>query len=194
MDERYKIAVMRKKTVVGLDFDGVVAYNPFRVIRAPIKWFKRRVMGVRKLSFFVPKNWWQRAIWTVLHESSLVPAKGIGKLREMKQNGDIEVHLITARYGFLKGNLDKFLDKHQIRDIFTSINVNENYEQPHLYKERMVKSLKLDVYVEDNLDIVTHIHGKVKAKVLWIYNFLDRNHSYPYKYPYLEKALEDIKK
>ena len=181
-----------RKIKVGLDFDGVVAYNPFRIIRAPIKWFKREVLGVRKLTFFVPKNWWQRLLWTVIHESSIVPARGFNRLRELAKRDDVELYLITARFGFLKSNLENWLKKYRAYDLFKSININENCEQPHEYKLRLANELNLDYYIEDNLDIVVYLKDRVKAKVFWIYNLMDRRHPYPDKFPCLEEALKEV--
>ena len=184
---------MKKRVIrVGLDFDGVVAYNPFRVIRAPIKWFKREVLGIHKLTFFVPKNWWQRILWSVVHESSVFPAKGVDLLREMAKRDDMEFHLVTARYGFLKDNLENWLDKYRVRNLFKSININEDQEQPHVYKLEVIERLKLDYYVEDNLDTVTFVVEKTRAKIFWIYNFMDKRHEYPFKFLYLGAALEAI--
>ena len=183
---------MTRKTRVGLDFDGVVAYNPFRIIRAPVKWFKREVLGMRRLSFFVPKNWWERILWSIVHESSIWPAIGVDLLRIMSQNPDYEFHLITARFGFLKGNLYGWLERNNLKNLFKTVNINEGYEQPHEYKLRMVKNLRLQYYVEDNLDIVVFLRDKVKVTIFWIYNFMDVRHPYPHKFPYLKKALEAI--
>jgi hypothetical protein len=177
-----------------LDFDGVVAYNPFRIIRAPIKWFKREILGIKKLTFFVPKNWWQKIVWALLHESSLFPARGIELLTLLVNDRQIEVHLITARFGFLTENLEKWLERNKIKHLFKTININHNCEQPHIYKEKILDKLKPDVYVEDNLDIVLHLSQKLKnkTKIFWIYNILDAKKKYPFKYPYLEKALKKI--
>ena len=50
----------------------------------------------------------------------------------------------------------------------------------------------LDYFIEDNLDIVNYLSTRTKIRVMWIYNILDRNNPYIYKYPYLKKALEAI--
>ena len=73
----------RKIVKIGLDFDGVVAYNPFRIIRAPVKWFKRKFLRIEKTSFFVPKYWWHRWLWVIVHKSSLFPAIGVERLKEL---------------------------------------------------------------------------------------------------------------
>lgn len=183
---------MKKIIRVGLDFDGVVAYNPFRIVRAPISLVKRNLLGIKKLSFIYPRRKWQQIIWTILHESSVYPAKGVDYLRILVQDKAIEAHIITARYSFLDNHLYKWLDKYRLRKLFKTINLNKNDEQPHLFKEKLIKKYDLDIFVEDNLDIVKYLHGKGKTKIYWIYNILDRNYPHPKKFPYLGKALEDI--
>jgi len=186
---------MQQKIKVGLDFDGVIAYNPFRVIRAPITEFKRKVLKKRGVKFFVPHNKWQRALWTILHESSVFPAPGVKLLREMVEKGEIEAHLVTARYSFLNQNLSLWLKKHGLEDLFTTINVNLKDEQPHLFKENTINKHKFDYFIEDNLDIVEHLERKCRSSICWVYNAVDR-YLYPHRsgHTYLKNALEWIRK
>ncbi len=186
--------MIRKKIKVGFDFDGVIAYNPFRLIRSPVTFVKRNIFGSRKLKFWYPKRRWQQIFWTILHESSIFPAKGTGLLAQLIEEKKIEAHLITARYSFLDNHLHSWLAKHGVTQLFETVNINKRNEQPHLFKEKMLQKYKLDIFVEDNLDIVRYLFGKSRTKIYWIYNLFDRREKYPYKYPYLEKALEDIKK
>ncbi len=181
-----------KKIKIGLDFDGVVAYNPFRVIRAPVAYVKREIFGIKKLKFFVPEKKWERIFWIIAHESSVFPAYGASTLRTLAHRGDIEFHLITARYSFLNDSLYRWLDRYHLRDVFTSITTNIHDEQPHEYKLAAVKRLGLDYFVEDNFDIVSHLSSKVTTTVYWIYNITDHFTPYPHKVPYLGKALEGI--
>ena len=185
---------MKRKIRVGLDFDGVIAYNPFRIVRAPVSFIKKRLLGYRKLSFYYPQTDFQKMIWKLLHESSVFPARGMSLLAEMIERDLVEAHLITARYSFLDEDLSVWLKKYNVKHLFKSINSNKKNEQPHLFKERIVHNYNLDIYIEDNLDIVKHLHKSTSAKIYWVYNLLDRNYPHPHKYPYLEKALEDIMK
>ena len=178
---------------IGLDFDGVVVYDPVRIVRAPVKWFKKNVLKSNKLSFFVPKNRWQRWAWRIVFASSIWPAKGVNLLREMGRNKHFELHLVTGRFDFMNSHLENWLAKYGISGAFKSVNINR-LEQPHIYKEGIIKKLKLDYFIEDNLDVVLYLSPRVKAKVLWIYNILDAHKNYPERFPYLEKALEWINK
>lgn len=183
---------MKKPIKVGLDFDGVVAYNPFRLIRAPIAYFKRQILGVEKLNFYYPTSSWEQIFWKIIHQSSIFPAKGTKLFRELVEEGIIEAHLITARYSFLDDQLHSWLDRKKLKHLFKTINLNTEDNQPHLFKEKIVSQHKLDIFIEDNLDIVKHLHGKSKTKIYWIYNILDRKYPYPHKFPYLEQALKHI--
>lgn len=177
---------------IGLDFDGVLAYNPFNMARAPIKWVKAVILGKKKLSFFVPKNKWQRKLWVLIHESSVFPANGTELLKELANNENIEFHLITGRFGCLEENLLKWLNRYGLGDIFKSININYKEEQPHIYKGQIIDKLKLDIYIEDNFDIVEYLNNMNKAKIAWVFNFIDRDKKYSLKFRSLKEALETL--
>lgn len=190
--------MIKRVLKIGLDFDGVVAYNPFRIVRAPVTFFKRNILGIRKLQFWYPKARWQQLFWIMLHESSVFPAKGTELLKQLVKEKRIEAHLITARYSFLDDHLYNWLEKHKLERLFKTINLNRDDEQPHLFKEKIILKYKLDYYIEDNWDIVKYLsqlrtkNQELRTKIYWIYNILDRFMEYPHKYPYLEKALEEI--
>lgn len=183
---------MKRKLHVGFDFDGVIAYNPFRTIRAPVSYIKRNIFGETKLKFYYPQKKWQQIFWRILHDSSVFPAKGIDLLSKMVKEDMIEAHLITGRYNFLDDHLDKWLRKNKIKGLFQTININKNNDQPHLFKEKTIMKYKLNMFIEDNWDIVNYLTGKKHAQIYWIYNIFDRGIDYKNKFPYLEKALVSI--
>lgn len=181
-----------KKIRVGVDFDGVVAYNPARILRGYVKWFKRRVLGITRLSFMVPKNPVVKLLWILIHESSVFPARGIGLLKTLAAEDRYEFYLITGRFPILERSLRRWLKRNKLEVLFKTVCINTKEEQPHLFKQAKIEELNLDYYIEDNLDIVEYLSGKTKTKVFWIYNVADRNRPYQNKFPYLEKALEAI--
>lgn len=184
----------RRKIKIGLDFDGVVTYNPIRVARLVVSFLKHKVLKVKKLGFFVPKNRWQRGMYYLgIVVPSVFPARGIERLKELAKTGKYEFHLVSGRYGFTKDDTYRWLAKHQLLGIFKNIYLNEKNEQPHVFKKSVIEKAGFDYFVEDNLDIVRDLNSqKVNTKILWIYNVLDAFRSYNRRYPYLEKALEAI--
>lgn len=184
---------MGKPIVIGLDFDGVVAYNPARLARLPISLVKRSLLKIPQVSFFVPKTPLQRLLWAAGHETSVFPALGTGLLRRLTKEGVIEAHLVTGRFGFLEAGLLRFLRRWGLADTFASVTINNREEQPHRFKERVIRTKKFDYYIEDNWDIVNHLYTqKLSTRVYWIYNLFDRGKAYPLKFPYLAKSLEHI--
>ncbi len=179
---------------VGFDLDGVLLYNPARIVRMPVAIFKRIFFRRKKLRFYFPKNPLEQLVWRMFHWSSLFVAPGFEEIRHLVEKGKIEAHLVTARYSFLESDLRRWLKRMDVDHVFKSIHFNQKDEQPHLYKERLVKDLDLDIFIEDNFDIVSHLTKKTKANVYWIYNIFDRLISHPYKFPHLKPAIERIKK
>lgn len=183
---------MKKKIIVGLDFDGVVAYNPLRIVRAPITYIKRTLFQSKKIEFYIPKSPLEKLLFYVPHQLSILPSIGMNMLKEMVEKGIVEAHLVSGRYAYLDSGLRTWLKNRDVEKIFTSIHTNINDEQPHLFKEKIIRKLKLDYFIEDNLDIVEYLTPRVDTTVLWIYNIFDRNVQYKNKYPHMKQALEDI--
>ncbi len=183
---------MLKKTRIGFDLDGVILYNPIRIIR-PIVAFAKKIF-VRKADVFTyyPKTKFERFLWMLAHKTSFFVSPGFKKIIALSKDKNIEIYLITSRFSFLKNDLENWLRKINSHMIFKQCFYNEKDERAHFYKERLIKQLDLDFFVEDNLDIVNHLNKSTKTKVLWIYNVLDRKINYPFKFPNLNHAVSEI--
>ncbi len=135
----------------------------------------------------------EKTIFKLFHLSSIFPAKGLEDIKTLVKEGKIEAYLITARYDFLREDLDKWIKKLDLAPYFVKIIHNEKNEQPHLYKERILSELGIEVFVEDNYDIVNHLSKKSPTKVFWLYNIFDRNSDSKEKYSSLKLAVNKIK-
>jgi hypothetical protein len=186
----------QKVIKVGLDFDGVLTYNPFRVARVLIAFFKHRILKIKKLGFFVPKNGWQKLIYyLIIILPSAFPANGSALLKSMSGSSKYKFYLLTGRFDFTLNITHGWLKFYKLHTLFKKIYINENNEQPHVFKNRVIRIEKLDYYIEDNWDIVRSLKGSgVKAEIMWIYNILDAGRDYRQKFPFLKKALEKIGK
>jgi hypothetical protein len=147
----------------------------------------------KKLHFYYPKTAPEKLFWRFAHKSSIFNAPGLHEIEGLVAAGKIEAYLITARYNFLGRSVENWVKKNKLEQVFKGVYYNAQDEQPHEFKERMVKKLKLDMYVEDNFDIVNHLKATTPAEVLWIYNILDRGAAFPHKFPHLKHAIEFIK-
>lgn len=180
------------KMRVGFDFDGVIMYNPARAIRRPLSFIKNICLPHKKSEFFFPTRKISRIINTLFHKSSFKVASGYDKIVDMVHDGHIEPYIITARWSFLKKDFLRIIHGLNAHSLFRGYFLNEKNEQPHLFKERMIKDLNLDVFIEDNLDIVDYLRQHTKAEILWITNFFDRHEKRSGMFPSLEKAVEYV--
>lgn len=179
---------------VGFDMDGVLLYNPARIIRPIIALIKSVFLQKKSLTFYYPKSNYEKLFWRLVHKSSIYNAPGLHEISRLVKTGKIEAYLITARYNFLGAGVKKWVKKNKLENTFKEVIYNSENEQPHEFKERIIKKLKLDIYIEDNLDIVNHLTKTTQAKIFWIYNIFDRGVIFPQKYPHLASAMEEMKK
>lgn len=190
---------MKRKSIlrIGFDFDGVLVYNPVRIFRMPVSLFKRTFLKPKKLKFWLPKTSWQKFFWVLFHKTSVFPAIGYHDLLKLMKKGKIEGYIITARYDFLENDFKAWLKTYDPEKLFAGYFLNKKNEQPHQFKEKMIKELKLNYFVEDNWDIVNYLSSKLKEnkelQIHWIYNLLDRKIAYSDKHPYLGRFLRRLK-
>ncbi|MEN9328144.1 MAG: hypothetical protein RI947_952 [Candidatus Parcubacteria bacterium] len=190
-----------KPLKVGLDLDGVILYNPARIVRPIVYFIKKFILHKKRFQFYVPKSPLEKLLWHIFHMSSIFVAPGFEEIAQLAKDKKIELYIITARYSFLKNDFERWLDKIDAKQYLSGWFYNKDDEQPYAFKERMIKHLDLDVFVEDNWDIVKHITtlGKPKKSitVYWLYNILDKGISYEFKKPTLKhvaKALQPKRK
>lgn len=182
---------MKKQPLrVGLDLDGVLIYNPARIVRPIIVGFKKIFLPQEKNTFHYPSTKLQKIIWSFLHRTSIWPAPGLNDIKKLVRDKKIQVYVISARYEFLKTDFKKWQKKIDPKDLFSGWFYNNNNNQPHFFKEYMIGKLKLDVFIEDNWDVVNYLNKKTRARIFWIYNIFDRNIRYQHKYPTLKRAIE----
>lgn len=191
---------MKKKVLkVGFDLDGVILYNPIRVARPIIAFFKSIFFNHKKpLFFYYPKTKIEKLFWKILHLSSLFPAPGVNEIKKLVKEKKIKAYLITGRYSFLENDFQQWIKKLKLKNFFEGIYFNKNDLQPHLFKEKMIKKLNLDIYIEDNWDIVNYLQKTLansnskKTKIFWVYNLLDIRKKYQYKFSSLKTAFKKI--
>lgn len=195
---------MTKKILkVGFDLDGVLLYNPARLFRPIIALIKRKKIIINRnhLEFYVPKPGLGQFFWELIHKSSMWLAPGFNEIEELKKAKKIEAYLITGRFGHLQENYEMWRKKMNADSLFMKSFMNSSDEQPHLFKERLIRELKLDYFIEDNWDIVQYLASRFNqsrqekkvVKIIWLSNIFDFKISYPYKVKSLKQAISLIK-
>lgn len=192
--------MVKEKTLkVGFDLDGVLLYNPARIARPVITLMKKKkvITNREQLEFYVPKPGFEQFFWELLHKSSVCLAPGFEQIAELKKAKIIEPYLITGRFAHLQKNYDKWRKKMNADQLFIKSYMNSNDEQPHLFKEKLIRELELDYFIEDNWDIVQYLDqrfAKTKgqdksATIIWLSNILDFRVDYHSKVMSLQEAL-----
>ncbi|MEO6508779.1 MAG: hypothetical protein ABIO02_02400 [Patescibacteria group bacterium] len=182
---------------VGFDLDGVVLYNPMRIFRPFISLAKKNDKDEHVVRFYVPQKKLMKVIWKLIHKSSLFVAPGFYDTIKLLKDNNIEAYLITGRFGTLKEDFDKWMKKVDAKNNFKAFYHNPKDEQPHLFKKRMIDELKLDVFIDDNWDIVHYLSSEFKntnKKILWITNIFDRKKRYDLKFSGMNKVYHYFKK
>jgi len=184
---------------VGFDLDGVLLYNPARIVRPIISSMKKKkvILHRDQLEFYVPEPGIGQFFWELLHKSSMWLAPGFEQIADLKKQKLIEPYLITGRFGHLQEDYLKWKEKMRANQLFKKSFMNDLNEQPHLFKERLIKELGLDVFIEDNWDIVQYLdqqfnqskNKKESVKIIWLTNILDFKINYPFKADSLKKAI-----
>jgi glycosyltransferase involved in cell wall biosynthesis len=183
---------------VGFDLDGVILYNPARIFRPFVAIFKKNILHKRKTKFYIPRSPFEQWLFRLFHLSSLFIAPGFKDIPVLVKNRQIKAYLITGRFAFLKSDLDRWLKKINAYEIFDQIDFNKLNEQPHLFKAKKLADLNLDIFIEDNLDIVTYLQnekqsGRLKTETWWISNIFDHSVDYSAKYSSLKQAITVLK-
>ncbi len=180
------------KIRIGFDFDGVIFYNVTRNLRPYIYFVKRYLLGIKETKFYLPKNPGMVKIAYLLHKSSYRPNTGFKKFLKLIKNPKYEIYIITARLSFMKEDIHQLLSQYNLKGIKQIIQ-NKQDDQPHLYKEKLIKKLKLNYFFDDNWDIVKHLSEHTDAKIIWIDNLIDSLFiKYPYRGRNLKEALKQI--
>lgn len=187
---------MKTKTLrVGFDLDGVILYNPIRTLRPLAEAFKPFVFLQKKATFYFPKTSLEKWFWRLLHKTSYKASSGIHEIEKLVKEGKIEAYLITSRYSFLEEDFRQWVKILNGKKIFSQTIFNKGDVQPNVFKEKVIKDLKLDVFVEDNWGIIKKLNSATKkTKIFWITNLLDQHIPYPYKFSSLQKIASYLRK
>ncbi len=187
-----------KTLKIGFDLDGVILYNPLRIFRGMakkiLKPLKASLLHQNKSNFYLPKSNFEKFLWNLIHKSSFMVNHGYDDLVKLSKNKKIKLYLITGRYGSLKKDYLSWLNKLKANKTFYKCYLNENNLQPNQFKENMIKKLSLDVYVEDNYDIIEKLNHHTNAKILWLTNAADKNIPYSLKFFSLKEVCQYLRK
>ena len=149
---------LKKKLRIGFDLDGVIVGKPFFVpgflMEALI-----RDSSKKALSYRFPENKFEQWARMMSHHPILRPMidKNIKLIRELYKSRNYEVYAVSSRYSFLESRTKEWFEYNKLNSLFKEIYINNNNEQPHLYKKRMIEKLKLNVFIDDDIPLLEYL-------------------------------------
>ena len=153
---------------IGFDLDQVFVDKPPFIPYAVLERLYKKKNN--SLAYRIPGVFEQK-IRTLSHHWFLRPPIkiNIDALSEISMNNALELYLITGRFGFLEDKTDALLKRYRIERYFKGIYLDLQNEQPHVFKNRMLKKLHIERYVDDDVDLLLYLSERnLKMEFYWV--------------------------
>ncbi len=152
----------RKKIKIGFDLDGVIIGKPFFVPQKLMEKLVREKMD-HKLAYRFPDTKAERIIRYISHHPLIRPPirENIKLIRELSRSDKYELYVVSSRYSFLETRTKEWFRFYKLRKFFKEIYINSDDEQPHIYKEKMIKKLKLNAFIDDDKPLLEYLKRNI---------------------------------
>ncbi len=154
--------------LIGFDLDKVFIDTPPLVPTSIIqKLYKKKSNGT--LLYRIPSKP-EQIFRRITHISPLRPPihKNLETLKKISKEKNT-LYLISSRYSFLKQPTNNLIKKHKLDTIFETLYFNYNDEQPHVFKNTVLKKLHLDMYIDDDLSLLQYVaKDNPKTSFYWL--------------------------
>lgn len=165
---------------IAFDLDKIfIDYPPFVPAEIINRLYKQESNGV--LLYRMPSKA-ERIVRILSHHPFLRPPiiKNIQFIQSLAKSKKHRYYLISSRFGFLKDRTEFIVKKYNFNKIFNAMFFNFNDQQPHIFKNEIVKKMKIDLYVDDDLPLLEYLaEENSKTKFFWLNNrqneTLDKN-------------------
>lgn len=153
---------------IGFDLDKVIiGYPPFIPESIIDRFYKKKTNGV--LLYRIPsrpEQFLRICIHLPLFRKPII--ENLNFLRTIPKKNH-KLYLISSRFGFLKKITNNLIKRHRLDDIFDTMYFNFQDEQPHMFKNAIVKKLNLHLYVDDDIALLQYLAKRnKKIKFFWL--------------------------
>lgn len=163
---RFAIFIMN----IGFDLDKIFIDTPPFIPKSIIeRLYKKRDNGT--LLYRIPGPG-EQIIRSISHLSFLRPPmkENLDFLRIFSKNKN-QLYLISSRFKFLEDKTKRIIEKYHFAKIFDEMYFNFANEQPHIFKNRIIKKLKLDYYIDDDRSLLKYVaKNNPRIKFFWLTN------------------------
>jgi len=160
-----------KNIRIAFDFDKVFVDYPPLIPSALINYlYKKRN---HNLSYRIPGPIEKRIrIFSHTHFLRHPIKENIHILSEMFDSNKYLIFLISSRFSFLRGRTEEWDKRHKISRFFKEMYFNFKDEQPHLFKDRIIKEGKIEKFIDDDLDLLFYLAERnPNVDFYWLGNF-----------------------
>jgi hypothetical protein len=154
---------------IGFDFDKIfINFPPLIPEKIIDLFYKERTNS--ELKYRIPTKLEQIVRINSHHPIFRSPIyENINFVKNLSQTGKDKYYIISSRFNFLKKRTDDFIKLHHFDKIFNSMHFNYGNKQPHQFKDEILKKLNLDMYVDDDLQLLEYLTDKnPKTNFFWL--------------------------
>lgn len=165
--------------IIGFDFDKVfINYPPFipyfliDFLYKGESVFKKNPSKKSSLHYRIPGRVEQKIRILSHHPIFRTPIKeNVDALKEISGKDKVTTYLVSSRFSFLKKRTDGILKKYSLDKYFDGVHFNYDNKQPHIFKEETIKKLKIDTYIDDDLQLSLFLSKSLPhLKIFWVKN------------------------
>ncbi len=153
---------------IGFDLDKVfIDYPPLVSPKLIDKLYKKKDNG--GLLYRIPA-YPEQVFRRISHFPLLRPAikENLEFLRNIPKKNN-KLYLISSRFKFLEKRTLKLVKRYELDKVFDEMYFNFGNQQPHEFKNDVIKRLKLNIYVDDDLSLLKHVaKSNIKTKFFWL--------------------------
>lgn len=156
---------------IGFDFDKIfIDYPPFIPSDIIDRLYKQKSDGV--LLYRIPSKA-EQLFRLLTHFSVFRPPilKNINFIKTLSKKNTNQHYLISSRFSFLENKTKVLIKKYGLDKCFHGMYFNFKNKQPHFFKNAVIKKLKIDLYVDDDLPLLIFLSkGNPKTIFFWLNN------------------------
>ncbi len=154
---------------LGFDFDKIFINYPPLIPNILIdRLYKQK--SHKTLKYRIPKNP-EQLFRIATHHPLFRPIihENVTWIKNLSKNKRYKCYLISSRFGFLKNRTEAVVKKHAFNEIFEELFFNFQNEQPHIFKNKIIKKLNIHRYVDDDLELLGFLVAKnPKTRFFWL--------------------------
>lgn len=165
------------KLKVGVDMDGVIARHDFGETWFRLRKLKEKLFKKTHLyNYYYPSSYFERLAWKEINKRRMPFIDNDALFQKLVNRNKIQFFLITGRFKFLEQLTFDWLKKHELNNYFNKIMINTEDIEPQLFKSKAIRDLKINCFIDDDLETIRYLRSKTKAHLFWIVpNYQDKN-------------------